>query len=261
MIHNDKMPFTEQMLEIGGVRTHVYTAGQGEPLLWLHGAGGISSIAPLFAELAGRYKIYMADHPGFGLSDRPEWLRDFTDYNYFYRDFLDYFAIDKVNLAGHSLGGRIAVEFAVSHTHRVNKLVMIAAAGTYVEGMSRPDPFMLSPQERIRFLYYNSKYAEQALSREATEKEQEIAAKNLTTQARVSWERNYNPKFPHLLKYITVPTCIVWGENDRLIPLPYGREYEKHIKQSKLHVIPECGHMPHIEQKDQCIHIIEQFIG
>mgnify|MGYP001174003459 CR=1 FL=1 len=252
--------FIEEFYKIEGVRVQVRTLGEGEPLLWLHGSGSNNPVNPVVSELAKHYKVYVPSHPGFNGSDRPDWLLDYSDYNYFYRSFLDYFQIDRAVVIGHSMGGRIAVEFAVSHTHRVKKLVLISPAGIHEEGLKRPDPFILTPEQRTRLLFHDEKLAEQALTRTLSPEEQNYAAKNLVTLARLNWECYYNPKFPRLLNYITVPTCIISGENDRMIPAGYSQAYHKHIPGSQLHLIPECGHIPMVEQPAKCYEIIANFL-
>lgn len=253
--------FSNEIYEIGGVKTNVYVAGAGEPLVWFHGAGGLTPDLPIYKELLKEYKIYLVDHPGFGYSERPDWLVDFNDYNYFYRDFLDYFSLEKVNIAGHSLGGRIAVEFAISHPNRVNKLVLLCAAGLYLDGVEKPDTFMMSPDDRKKIIFFDENYTEQLLNKKQTDQEQENSAKNLVTLARLNWERDFNPKFPRLLSYIKAPACIIWGANDQVIPLEHGQAYKNYIEASVLHVLEKCGHMPHVEQEEQCVKIMKEFIN
>lgn len=251
----------EDFYTINGLKIQVKTLGEGEPLLWLHGSGGSVQVNPVMSELAKQYKVYVPSHPGFNGSERPDWLLDYSDYNYFYRSFLDYFNIDQVVVVGHSMGGRIAVEFAVSHTHRVKKLVLIAPAGIYEEGLKRPDTFILTPEQRTRLLFHSPDLTEQVLSRPVSDEEQGFVAKNLVSLARLNWECEYNPKFPRLLQYITVPTCIISGENDQMIPPGYSKAYNKHIAGSELHLIPECGHVPMVEKSAQCYDIIREFLS
>lgn len=253
--------FREDLFQIGGVRIHVRRAGSGEPLLWLHGAGGVFRVDPFFEALAEKYCVYLIDQPGFGRSERPGWLRDYSDLNYFYRDFLAHFDLDSVNLVGHSLGGRTALEFAISHPQNVRKLVLIAPGGQYIEGVSRPDVFILNPEQRTRLLFHDQKLADQALARSLSDEEHEMVAKNMATHARLDWEKPYNPRFPRLLRYVNAPTRIIWGADDRVIPLAHGEAYATHISGSELKVIPDCGHLPQVEQKDACLDLIDEFLG
>lgn len=255
------LTFTEEKVNIGDVSTHFYTAGEGEPLLWLHGMDGITSILPMFEELAKQYKVYLVDHPGFGLSERKEdRFCDFEDYNYFYRDFLDHFSLEKVHVVGHSIGGRMAVEFAISHPHRVDKLVLIAPSGLLVDGVKRSDIFIVQPEDRPSYFFHSSKYINEAKNYDKNDTEKSMEVKNLTSTVRLTWERDYNRKFPAQFRYITAPTCIIWGENDKMYPVQHAEVYERNIHTATLHVLENCGHMPHIEQSEKCTAIIEQFL-
>jgi len=260
MAELENMNFADHMVEIGGVQTHVYIAGEGSPLLWLHGAGGVPEITPFFQELARSFKVYIPEHPGFGRSERPEWLKDYTDYNYFYRDFLDYYSLDKVNLVGHSLGGRIAMEFAVSHPERVEKLALISSTGLKIKGEQRPDIFMMYPEERVRVLFHNQELADRMLNQDVSEEQRMIDVKNTNTHARLEWEKGFNPKFPRLLRYIKAPTRIIWGDNDRLNPIRYGQALVEHIAGARLDVIENCGHLPQVEQPDSCLSVLTGFL-
>ncbi len=258
---NETVHFKDEIVEIGDVKTHVYTAGEGEPLLWFHGAGGITTIPEIFNELVSAYKIYLIDHPGFGQSEKKEdRFTEFTDYNYFYRDFLDHYSLDKINLVGHSMGGRMALEFSISHSHRVKKLILISASGLYIEGVKRTDIFIHQPEKRPSLYFYNKQYAEEMLNQEKSEEEQSIEVKNLTMFARLTWEKDDNRKFPFLLRYITAPTCVIWGENDQILPVEHGKAFKKYIQKAELHMIKNCGHIPQVEQKEQCTQIIKSFL-
>jgi pimeloyl-ACP methyl ester carboxylesterase len=260
MIKNETV-FTNEIYEIGGVKTNVYIGGKGEPLLWLPGAGAQTPELPIYKELVKKFKVYLVDHPGFNDSERPEWLRDFDDYNYFYRDFLNFFSIDKAHIIGHSFGGRVAIEFAISHPERVKSLILISPGGLYVKGVKTLDLFMMSQQESMKLLFYNDCFTESLLKSVPTDRDLEIAAKNLTTVARLSWERAFNPKFPRLLRYIEAPTCLIWGKEDKLLSVEHGRIFQQHIKGSVLHELEECGHIPYVEKQEQCIKIISDFLS
>jgi pimeloyl-ACP methyl ester carboxylesterase len=258
---NKQVHFRRKIYEIGGIKTSVYLEGEGPPLLWLHGAGGLNPQLPFFKALAQRYSLYLVDHPGFGHSERPKWLDSIQDYPYFYRDLLNFFELEQVIVAGHSLGGHIAVELAISHPHRVSKLILFCPAGLYLEEAKRPDTFMMSQEESKRLLFYDQRYAKEMLTSFQSPQAQEIAVKNLTTVALLYWSRNYNPKLPRLLRYIEALTCLIWGREDQIIPLAYGEAYRKHIAGAQLHVLERCGHMPFIEQEETCLQLIDQFIG
>lgn len=257
---NEEIVFHNHTVEISGVRTNVYIGGEGRPLLWFHGGGGLTLGVSIHQALAREYQVYLVEHPGFGLSERPKWLLDFTDYNYFYRDFLTYFSLEKVHLVGHSFGGRVAVEFAVSHPHRVDKLVLICAAGLQVPDEKRANLFVMSPEEANQLLFYDAGWTKRFFARERTAEERLVDANNVTTRAILNWRRDYNPRFPRLLKYVEAPTCIVWGKEDEVVGVKHGQVYHEHIRHSVLHVLEECGHMPFIEKEEACNEIVMKFL-
>src|SRR5260221_9504672 len=138
--------------------------GKGEPLVFLHGAGGFPPWLPLFEKLAERYEVLVPEHPGFGTSDNPPWIRNIADLAMYYLDFLDELGTAKVHLIGHSLGGWIAAELAVRNATRLASLILLAPAGVRVKGISSGDNFIWSAEEAERSLWYDQKFADAAFS-------------------------------------------------------------------------------------------------
>lgn len=246
--------YTDQFVQIGSTRVSVLRGGEGEPLLFLHGAGGRGPWHPFLEQLAQHYDVIAPEHPGFGRSDEPEWLEEIYDLVLFYRDFLDQFNLEKVHLVGHSLGGWLAAEFAVAYRERLHSLTLVDAAGIFVPGVMMGDNFMWNWEERVRNLYHDEKLVEEILSRPLSSEEMDVLVKNNETAAKLAWNpRWHNPKLKKRLDRITVPTLVVWGENDRLFPIEYAWEWEKLIPNARLAVIKECGHSPQIEKPDQFV--------
>src|SRR5690242_8757148 len=99
--------------------------GAGEPVLFLHGAGGWPAWDTFFAALARRHDLMVPEHPGFGLSDNPDWIRNVADMAMYYLDFVEALPGPPVHLVGHSLGGWIAAEIAVRNTARIRSLTLM----------------------------------------------------------------------------------------------------------------------------------------
>ena len=119
---------------------------------------------PFMAELAGSYNVIVPDHPGFGRSGRPDWLDEISDLAYFYLDFMQALGLEQVHLVGHSLGGWIAAELAIRSTQHLRTLTLVAAAGIHVNGLPKGDLFLWQPEERIRNLYVDQRFAEKRLA-------------------------------------------------------------------------------------------------
>lgn len=254
------MNYQTEWIEIKGTKVHVQRKGTGDPLLFLHGAGGAGNWSPFYDMLSAHYEVIVPEHPGFGASDDPEWLEDMSDLVLFYKDFLDHYQLQKVHLAGHSLGGWLALEFTTFFNDRVSSLTLINAAGIHVDGVQIGDNFAWHPDEQARKLIFNSEMAEERVNRQLTEEEIKIDVKNRTTTAKLVWTpRWYNPKLQKRLNRITVPTLIVWGEQDQLFPVQYAYAFHRFIPSSSLTVISECGHSPQLEKPGQLMKAIEGF--
>jgi pimeloyl-ACP methyl ester carboxylesterase len=211
--------------------------------------------------LAQRFDVIAPEHPGFGTSDTPEWLDTVGDLAYFYLDFIRHFGLDGINLVGHSLGGWIAAELAVRDCHSLSSLTLVAPAGIRVNGVPRVDIFLLMPDELMRHLFHDPKLIEAALARKPSAEEVEAQIKGLETLARLAWEpRLFNPHLSKWLHRITVPTLILWGENDRLVPPAYGPAFAEVIPGARLETIKSCGHLPNIEKPEEFVAKINAFI-
>src|SRR5262249_57720875 len=117
-----------QSVGTSGTRVRVRRAGSGKPVLFLHGAGGWPPWLPFFERVSNRFAVTVPEHPGFGGSDDPHWLRDVPDLAMYYLDLLDSAFAAPVHLIGHSLGGWTAAEMAVRNTRRIASLPLIAPA-------------------------------------------------------------------------------------------------------------------------------------
>ncbi len=248
----------ERELDVRGTRVHLQVGGDGPPLLFLHGAGG-SAWLPGLERLAERYRVYAPTHPGFGQSDNRDDWDSIDDYVYHYLDLLDVLELDRVHLLGASLGGWLAAELAVGHSHRLRSLVLLNAAGLWVDEAPMTDIFIISPEEMNRLAWYDPSKAPPAPP--STPESMVAQARARTTVARLAWNPYFhNPKLPGRLSRISVPTLIVWGANDGVIPLEHGKRYQELIPGSELVVIPECGHIVLREQPEAGAQAIVEFL-
>jgi pimeloyl-ACP methyl ester carboxylesterase len=243
---------SKSFVEVDGCRVEVMRGGKGAPVLFLHGAGGAGIWAPFMDKLAERYEVIVPSHPGFDRSATPEWLDNVPDLAYFYLDFIDKLGLDGIHLVGSSLGGWISAELAVRSTERLKTLTLLAAAGIHVDGVPKGDLFLWTPEQRIRNLFHNQKFADQILSIPMTEEMADIAIKNSFTTAKLAWSpRFYNRDLPKWLHRIDVPTLVVWGAEDKIFANAHAPAYAKLIPGSRVEIIPECGHVPQIEKADR----------
>lgn len=248
-------------LDIYLCRMRLHRAGTGAPLLYLHGGDGPESAQPLLEPLARRFDTLMPEHPGFGVSDTPEWLTTIHDFAYFYLGLLDSLGLDQIHLVGQSLGGWIALELAVRDPRRLQTLTIIDSAGIHVKGVPKGDLFMRPPEVVLRSMFADQSRADALLAKKPSLEEQEQLLKHRYTIARVAWHPPlFDPELEKWLHRITAPTHIVWGEQDRIFPVEYAKAFHRLILNSRVTVIPRCGHLPHVEQPAALLDAIVGFI-
>src|SRR5215813_177312 len=146
------MTVQEQKHQVRDVGVRLLRDGRGASLIYLHGPAGLPGWIPFFEKLAETYEVVVPEHPGFGASDNPPWIRNVGDMAMYYLDFLDGLDAQPVHLVGHSLGGWIAAELAVRNTARLASLTLIAPAGVRQKGLPPGDNFIWSPEETVRNL-------------------------------------------------------------------------------------------------------------
>lgn len=243
--------FKSSFLTVNGSKISMKRAGSGATLLYLHGAGGAAMVEPFMLELAKSYEVLVPEHPGFGASDEPAWMDNIHDLAYFYLDLMEQLKLTNVTLVGCSLGGWLALEMMVRSAERVRALSLIGPAGIYVDGLKRGDLFLWPPPEIIRNLFTNQAIADQILSIPPTPEMIEMNIKNMHTFAKLAWEpRLFDPHLHKWLHRIKVPTQIVWGENDKILPVGYAAGLKKLIPHARVDIVPNCGHLPQTEKPD-----------
>src|SRR5262249_22280967 len=251
------MPAQETSHTVRNVRVRLFTAGNGAPLLFLHGAGGIEEGLPFFDLLGARHTVMVPEHPGFGASDNPALIRNVGDVAMYYLDFLDDLAAssggEKVHLVGQSLGGWIAAELAIRNCSHLKSLALLAPAGIRVKGFPSGDNFISSPEEAARNLVHDQTYAERAIAAAAaaSEAETDRALVNRYAAARLAWEpRWFNPALERWLHRIKAPTLVLWGAEDKLLPVRYAEVWRAEVPGAKVEIIAACGHLMHVEKAE-----------
>ena len=236
-------------IAVRGCTIRLMRGGSGAPLLFLHGASGAGAWLPFMAALAEKFEVIVPEHPGFGESETPEWLDTIHDLAYFYLDFLAELDLERVHLVGVSLGGWIAAELAVRDTHRLASLTLVDAAGIHLPGVAQIDTFLRTDEQRIRDFFHDQARADEMIARVLRPEFEDVTMKNRVATARLAWQpRGHDPHLHKWLHRIDVPTLLIWGANDRLFPQEYAFAWQRLIPGSKALIIPECGHVPHVEK-------------
>lgn len=258
---------TESQIEIRDAKYKLMRGGSGEPLLYLHSAGGETMWFPFHEMLAQHFEVFAPAHPGFDTSEGLEKIDTIEDLAFHYLDLFDKMGWHSVSVVGTSLGGWLAAEIATRWPGRLKKMVLVDACGLRVEGASYgPLWEHMREPERMRewiFADPNSMMAQMLLLpiEQIPEPLLLLQMKAAEAAARVAWRPYlHNPKLRGRLHRAKVPTLLIWGEKDRLIPLAFAHAYRDALPDARLVLIPECGHLPIFEKTEEFVRHVVEFL-
>ncbi|MEW6732247.1 MAG: alpha/beta hydrolase [Acidobacteriota bacterium] len=253
-----------EFLDVHGVRTQVLRGGSGQPLLYLHTGGGETFWLPFHEALATHYSLIAPAHPGFDQSEGLNRIQDIEDLAFHYLDLLDALKLDRVNIVGASFGGWIAAELAVRWPERIRRLVLVDSVGIWLPDHPIAELFGLEPADWRNLIFHdpNSEIAQALVQDDPPEEMLMLLLKAMEALARIGWNPYlHNPKLHGRLHRINIPTLILWGENDQLVPPIYGEAFRDAIANSELVLIKNCGHLPIFEQTEKFVEQVVNFLG
>jgi pimeloyl-ACP methyl ester carboxylesterase len=252
--------YTEpNFLTVEGLPTAYRRKGTGEAVVFLHGAGMTRMWLPVYDMLAQRFDVIAPEHPGFGETPLPPWLRGMDDVVIHYHEMFRLLGLSRVHLVGFSLGGWIAAEFAAFYPDLIKSLTLITPIGVRA-GVSGPDLFELGP-ERIWTHLFNQHDKIAEFASEPNLDEISFGYGEAIAIARLAWTPRYNIQLPRRLNRVKAPALIVRAEDDRLIPDAIARQYEKLLPDARSVVIPRTGHALMAEEPAATAAAIGDFIG
>jgi pimeloyl-ACP methyl ester carboxylesterase len=231
-----------------GLTVRVDECGSGRAMLVVHGAAGPHSVSGFAEAMAEHAHVLVPTHPGFAGEPRPEWFADVDDLAITYLDLLERRDLREVIVVGFSFGGWIAAEMVARTPTRVGGLLLVDAAGIEVEGhaIKRPGPPPNGPRWPA-----DPPNPEQAAARDA----------NMQALAVYGREGMYDPKLRRRLARVTLPTLVVWGEDDPIIDTDYGRAYAQSFPNARFSLIPGAGHLPQRDQPARLFAIAREFMN
>jgi pimeloyl-ACP methyl ester carboxylesterase len=258
--------WTEEFVEVAGVRLQLVKGGTGEPLLMLHDELGQPGWLRFHASLARQYTLYIPSHPGFGKSEGLEWIMNMRDMAGWYLEALDDLDVGRVNVVGFSLGGWLAAEMATMCPEQFKKLVLVGATGIKPPTGQIYDMFLEVAKDFITASYLDpAKTPEFPQVCPETPTPEQIEAWEMAREeaCRLGWRPYMHyPSLPHLLRRLRkLPTLIVWGRQDAIVPLSVAEVYHASIPGSRLVILDNCGHHPEIEQPDEFVQQVQAFLA
>ena len=222
----------------------MFEAGEGRPLVFLHGAGGLTEESPFLAALARRWHVYAPLLPGYGDSEGGDELRDMLAVTLHSFDVLDALGLDRPILVGHSMGGMIAAEMAAVAPREVECLGLIAPAGLWLDDYPVPDIFSKLPHELPALLFHDPEFGARMMAAGGDLNDPKFLEAFLIRNTR-QLAMASKLLFPipdrglaERLYRIRAKTLLVWGEEDRLIPPAHGEAFRKGIAGAELVRLP-----------------------
>jgi pimeloyl-ACP methyl ester carboxylesterase len=259
------MKAREERIRVGGVEVHTWVGGQGDPLLVLHGAGGNRGWTRWLDRVSERFTVWAPTHPGFGLSGDADWMDGIDDLARFHLWFMDVVGLRRPHVLGHSIGGWTLAEMATMSPASMNRLIFVAPTGLKPEKGEILDIFYYSPAQLLEMTMFEPKSIPewQALyGTPPTPEQQEIAVRNREMTARLTWKPYmHDPRLPHFLPRVANPALVIWGREDRIVPVECGELYRRLLPNAQLTVLEKCGHLPPIEQPDRFAELVLDFLS
>ncbi len=249
-----------------GIKVHVREAGDGPPLVFLHGAGGLFPANPFLERLAERFQVFAPDWPGYGQSSGEEKLEDMLDFTLHGWDVVEALGIAKPHLVGHSMGGMIAAEMACVAPHDLAKLVLVAPAGLWLDAHPIPDLYSVFPEELPALVAHDPEVATKLMAggvdfddMEALKAFLIVNARQMGTAGKILFPIP-NRRVSKRLYRLRAETLLVWGREDRLIVPAYAARWQELVPHAALSWIEQAGHLVPYEKEDEFVKAVGGFL-
>ena len=250
-----------------GAKVHVREAGAGVPLVFLHGAGGLFAENRFLEQLGEHFHVFAPAWPGYGESVGEELLEDMLDFTLHGWDVVDALGLERPHLVGHSMGGMIAAEMACVAPRDVGRLVLVAAAGLWLDDDPIPDLFSLLPEHLPPLLSHDPAVATRLLTGGVDFDDPKALETFLITNARQLGTAGKilfpipDRRLAKRLYRLRAPTLVIWGAEDRLIPPVYAAYWRRLVPSAEEVVIPEAGHMLAYERPEPFVEAVAGFLA
>ena len=257
---------TEQQVTLAGIEVELRRGGTGTPLLVLHGELGVPGWLDAYRDLAETFDVIVPSLPGYGGSERPDWIMGPRDI----AAWITWLARDlgieaPVNLVGCSLGGWVAAEIATIAPQFIDKMVLVGAMGLKPETGEIFDYFLESGPTGLRYAFHDPENAPEFAryyDGERTPEEVALIEQHREMTCRVAWKPYmHSLTLEPLLAGVQTPTLILWGEQDAIAPVECGELYQRAINGSRLVTVGNCGHMVEMERPGEFAGLVREFLG
>ena len=267
--------------EAGGMKLHYHEAGDGEPVVLLHGGGpgasAWSNFGPNLPVFAGHFRTLMVDQPGFGKSDKPPVTGSYFSFSAnALAALLTGLGIERAHLVGNSLGGGTAVRFALDYPDRAGRLVLMGPGGLSLnvfapdptEGVRRLMEFAAPPgpsRDKLAAFLRTLVFDQRLVTDELISERFEAASDPQALAAMASMGASFFTSAEESMLWrdayrLRQRVLLVWGREDRVNPLDGALVALKTIRRAQLHVFGGCGHWAQLEKFDEFNRLVIGFL-
>ncbi|MBI3301452.1 MAG: alpha/beta hydrolase [Deltaproteobacteria bacterium] len=256
----------EETVRVAGTDLTLIQGGTGRPLLVLHEELGFPGWLRWNSELARSHTLVIPHHPGFGKSPRVEWVRGIRDLAGFYARVLRERGLAPADVIGFSLGGWIAAEMAACDARQFRRMVLVAPTGIKPPVGDIMDTFVVTARAYLdasaHDIAQTPEFAK-LFGGEQTPEQYEAWEDARAETARLAWQPYmFNPSLGPLLEgVVDLPTLLIWGKEDKIVPASAAEVYRKSIAGSQLVMFDGCGHRPEIEKAQEFIDRVQSFLA
>jgi pimeloyl-ACP methyl ester carboxylesterase len=254
-----------ETVHVAGIALHLTRGGSGAPLLVLHHDVGSPERLPFYDALAERFTVLRPAHPGYDRSQRPDWMRSVRDVAVVYQLLLAGLETTRapasISIVGLGFGGWIAAEMATMAPRALRRLVLVSAMGVKPERGEIADQALVSYIDYVRRGFADQAAFDRIYGAEPPTPTLEQWDLNREMTFRIAWKPYmYNPTLPHLLGGVATPSLVVWGRDDRIVPLECGERYAKSLGDARLEIVDGAGHFVEMEKPEALASLVTRFV-
>ena len=250
----------------GRVPLRVHAEGQGPAVVFFHGPWGLTW-GPFLDALARRFTVYAPEHPGTtpGEPEAVQHVDSLWDLVLCYDELLDHLRLHDAMLVGHSFGAMVACEVAALRPSRVRRLALIDPIGLWRDDAPVTNWMLVAPQDLPGYVFREP----EGVAAKALFSIPEDPEDGALARTRLTWAMGCTGKFiwpipdkglKKRIHRIEAPTLLVWGQDDRLVPLAYADEFARRLAKTRVEVVKGAGHAPHLEQPEAASRVVAAFL-
>ena len=252
----------ETTVAVAGNDMRVLQGGSGDPVVVLHHSTGNAGWIPFYEALAADYAVSVPDMPGYGQSARPAWARSPRDIASLVRRGIAKLGIDSYHLIGLGFGGWVAAELAAASDAGLKSLTLIGAPGIQPDEGEIADVIFYEFEEYVKLGFSSDEAYAEVFGEAAAPELKELWDFSREMTARLTWKPwMFNRSLQPLISEVQTPALLLWGAEDRVVPVNVGELYDAALPNSTLDVRPGLGHLIELEDAEGTAVAVKSFLA